>query len=149
MAITKWRLLRTKLDETTDDPNWVGTHVVPDRSICATFEQFPSRGALPPYTGIEVVIGGVTATREPVQRGADTVVLTLIEAIPRDSPTTGGTPGDVPFVIDSEVREDVRLFRKEYFPIGGSTQFTIRITGDATFDGLVDRAELWWRPVTR
>jgi hypothetical protein len=148
MSSTKWKLLRTKTDETVDDTDWAGTNTPPDDSICGSFEQVTGAG-MPAYTGFEVIVIGVTASRVPVARSTDTVALTLVEVIQRDIVGNGGTAGDAPLVLDTASIASVPLLTKVYFPLGGSEQFTIRVTGDATFDGTVDRAEIWWRPVCR
>jgi hypothetical protein len=148
MASAKWKLLRTKTDETVDDTDWVGTNAPPSESICGDFDHFPGGGG-PAYTGIECIVVGTTALRVPVARSTDTVDLTLVEVIRRDVLGNGGTDGDAPLVLDSAIEEDVPLLTKVYFPLAGSEQFTIRITGDTTFDGTVTQCEVWWRPVSR
>lgn len=147
----QWSLLRTKTDETTDDPDWAGLNDSPTEPVggAAILAEVPScvgqRGR--PYTGVEVFVLGVTDARVPQDRSSMTVDLQIVEVVSRALPGLGGTVGDAVAVIDSALVEDVLLNRVVYFPINGASQFTIRITGDAS--DAVDNLQVWWRAVSR
>lgn len=146
MRPEQWSLLRTKLDETADDTDWVGTNVAPDASISASMPSCSSQIARP-YTGIEVFCLGVDSARAPQARSTMTVDMTLIEVVTRAATLLGGGAADAVAVVDSAVEDDVPLQRVVYFPINGTNRFTIRITGDT--NDAVDGIEIWWRAVAR
>jgi len=147
--IGKWKLLRTKTDETTDDTDWVGTNTEPDDSICAAMPRCDSYHN--PLTGIEVRVLGVTSALAPVDRETpdDTVDLQLVDVASRENRSLGGTPGLAPLLGDTTKITGVVLQETVYFPLNGSQKFTIRITNDSSLAATVDRLEIWWREVSR
>lgn len=151
MAAEQWKLLRTKADETTDDPDWVATNDPEAGSIdFADVDARMPEGAGSDgraYTGIEVVVVGVDSTRAVQDRASMTVDLQVVESFARTSEQLGGAIGLEAVLCDTAVVEDVPLQRKVYFPVNGSTSFTVRVTGD-TGDA-VDGLEIWWRAVSR
>jgi hypothetical protein len=147
----QWTLLRTKTDETTDDPDWAGLNDSPTEPVggAAILAEMPScsnqHGR--PYTGVEVFVLGVTDARVPQDRTGMTVDLQLVEVISRALPGLGGAIGDAAAVVDSSAVADVLLNRVVYFPINGASQFTIRITSDT--NDAADNLQVWWRAVSR
>lgn len=145
----RWRLLRTKTDETADDPDWAGTNTSPtepiggaDILVPATEEDPESHVSM---TAVEIVVLAVTAARVPVNRGTGTVDVQIVQVIPRDRPQLGGTPGDAVLVVDSAAVAAVPLNRPVTFALNGSQQWTVRLTNDATLPGATDRLEVWYR----
>lgn len=145
---TEWFLLRTKTDETTDDPNWAGlndnpTEPVGDADITTWAPSVDQNGN--PVTAIEVVVLGVTSARVPVDRASGTIDVQLVEVIPRDDTNLGGTVGDAVLVVDSAAVTGVPLNRPVLFEINGARQWTVRLTNDASLDAAVDRLQVWAR----
>jgi len=145
----QWRLLRTKADETTDDPDWVATNDPEAGSIDFVTEDAeippgPSSDGRP-FTGVEVVCVGVTSGRAVQDPATMTLDLQLVEYFTRPV-GVGGAEGLEPVLFQTPVVEDVPLNRKTYWPMNGG-QFTIRITGDA--NDAVDNIEVWYRAISR
>lgn len=143
-----WRLMRTKTDETTDDPNWAGLNDVPTEPVggAAIVVGSPTMmGEGNPMTTVMVVVLGVTAARVPVDRASGTVDLQVVEVIDRANPNTGGTVGDAELVVDSAAVTGVPLNRPVLFELNGARQWTVRITNDASLDAAVDRLQVWYR----
>lgn len=146
----QWQMLRSKADETADDPDWVATNDGEAGSI----DYVDIDGFMPPgqgyggrpYTGIEIVLLGVDAARAVQDRGSMTMDVQLIEFFDRDREMLGGAPGLEGSFVETEVEEDVPLHAKVYFPFNGGN-FTIRLTGDTNDN--VDNVEVWWRAVSR
>jgi hypothetical protein len=136
MLTDEWTLLRTKTDETTPDADYVGTNETP--ADLDVMPLGPSREVR--YSGIEVIVLGVDASRVPVDRSTNTCDVTLIHVIAR--------PGaDDPLLSDPASVADVPLQRPTYFPTAGG-EFGIRISNNAAIAG-VAALEVWWRPVSR
>lgn len=154
MGAEQWRLLRTKTDETADDPDWVATNdreagSIDFEDVNATMPEGAGANGRP-YTGIEVVVVGVDASRAVQDRASMTVDLQLVLEFPRTSEQLGGAAGLEAVLCDQTVVEDVPLQRLTYFPINGAasfSSFTIRISGDV--GDAVDGLEVWWRAVSR
>jgi len=143
----EWTLLRVKLDELVDDPDWSATNVVPPPVICAAMASCANQGGRP-FTGIEVFTQGIADADRAVQaRSTMTTSMTLVEIVSRSVPARGGTLLDVPAVVDSAVVLSVPPQRVVYFPINGTARFTIRISAAA--NDAVDRLEIWWRSTSR
>ena len=145
MASDDWILLRTKTDETTPDTDYVGTNTTPADVIMDVMPLGPAREQR--YTGLEVVILGVDSSRVPVDRGANTCDITLIEVADREDPLLGGAVGLDPLIMDVNGTNNTPLQTKVYFPFAGG-RFTIRISDNAAIAG-VAALEVWWRPVVR
>jgi hypothetical protein len=146
--MTPWRLLRTKTDETADDTEYAALNDDPADAICADFPSHDGhRGH--PYTGIEVVVIGITSAGVPVDRATQTVDLHFVEVFPRDRVGVGGTAGHAVAVVDSSTASttSVPLNRKVYYELNGAEKFTVLITNDA--NEAVDSFQIWWKPVTR
>lgn len=146
-----WRLLRTKTDETTPDPDWVGTNAAPTEPVGgATITADSPTGtneAGRAYTGVEIVVLGTNASRVPINRSTNTCDLTLVEIVTRTNVPYGGTVGDANLLCDTAFADNVPLQTKTYFPCNGAT-FTVRISDCAAIAG-VDRLQVWWRAVSR
>lgn len=151
-AAGRWRLLRTKTDEGTDDPDWAGLNDSPTEPVGGAdiLEPMPPHvGANGmPLSGVEVVVLGTDANRVPVDRGAGTIGIQIVEVISRDDPAVGGTDGDAVLVVDSAVQAAVPLNRPTFFELNGATLWTVRLSTDAGFAG-IDRLQVWWRAVYR
>lgn len=147
--ITKWQLLRTKTDPTVDD-DFFGVATLPDEAICGSFSQDNGHSGIP-WTGVEVVVLAMTAGRVQVANAslAGTVDLRLIEVVSRDTLITDPSLADGPVAVCTDVTVSVPLQEKAYFPLNGSTRFTIDVSNDASLPGGTNRIELWWRPVAR
>jgi len=150
MAAEQWRYLRTKTDETADDPDWVATNDIEAGGIdYVDIDARMPEGAGAsgrPYTGIEVVVVGVDASRAVQDRASMTIDIQLVERFSRESEQLGGAIGLESVLCDSAVTEDVPLQRKVYFPLNGASSFTIRLLGDV--GDAVDNLEVWWRAVS-
>lgn len=139
----QWKLLRTKADETVDDTDWVGTNVAPASAICGQFPEgagYEGRA----YTGIEVVVLGVTDAGVPQARGTMTFDMTLIEVIERG--VRAGVALD-PIVCVSQSVAGIAVQAKTYWPLNGARRFSMFIANDT--NDAVDNLEIWWRPVCR
>lgn len=139
MLTDEWTLLRTKADETTPDADYVGTNTTP--ADVATMPLAPSREVR--YSGIEVVVLGVDASRVPVDRSTNTCDVGIIHVINRSTPTETLDP----LLSDPTPVADVPLQRPTYFATAGGA-FGIRISNNAGIAG-VAALEVWYRPVTR
>lgn len=152
-AAGRWRLLRTKTDETADDPDWAGLNDSPTEPVGGAtilVPMPPSVGANGlPLTGVEAVILATTAARVPVDRAAGTVDVQLVEVINRDDSAVGGTDGDAVLVVDSAVQAAVPLNRPVYLELNGATLWTVRITNDAALPVGTTQLQVWWRAVYR
>lgn len=140
--------MRTKTDETTDDPDWAGLNDSPTEPVggAAILVGAPSMmGEGNPMTTVMVVVLGTTAARVPVDRASGTVDLQIVEVVPRDEPLTGGTVGDAVLVVDSAAVTAVPLNRPVLFELNGARQWTVRITNDAALAGTVTQFEVWYR----
>lgn len=139
-----WNLLREKTDEDTPDTDWVGTPSLPAESICGSFNPLSSHL---PLTGVEVVVVGTddTAARTVVARASSVFDMTLVEVMRRDN---SPVQTRLNVAVASEVEVGCALQDVYYFPINGSSLFTIRISNQ-TIDAAIQRLEIWWRAVTR
>ena len=149
----EWRLLRTKTDETADDPNWAGENDVPTEPVGNADIVVPMPASVGanglPLAGVEVVVLGTTAARVPVDRGSGTVDIQLVEVISRENPQFGGTSGDDELVVDSLAVTAVPLNRPVYFELSGARGWTVRLTNDVALAGTVTQLQVWWRAVYR
>lgn len=150
MRTSEWQLLRTKTDETTDDPDWAGLNnepVEPVGSANIVASAWPWFGSHDfALTGVEVVVLATDANRLPIDRASGTVDLTLVEVSARvyDDPSIS----EDPLVMDTAVSAAVPLNRKVYFALNGG-RWTLRITNDAALPVGTTQLEVWWRPVSR
>lgn len=153
-AYSEWKRIRTKTDEATADPDWVGTNVTPVEPVgsasitIALPDLVHMHGA--PVTGVECFVIGVDANRAPVARSTNTCDLAFVEVVNRTRSALGGTAGDAVALIDcsSSATTNVPLQRKVYFELNGAELFTIRISNNTGITG-VDRLEVWIRGVSR
>lgn len=142
MLSDAWTLLRTKTDETTPDADYVGTNATPADLEFMPFA--PSREVR--YSGVEVIVLGVDASRTPVDRAGNTCDIALIEVVDRPNPIDPSTVLD-PLLAAPTAVDDVPLQTPAYFPFNGGT-FGIRISDNAAIAG-VAALEVWVRPVSR
>lgn len=143
-----WLLLRTKDDETTDDPAWMAADIAtpPDDEICAAFGRSNGHGG-PAFTGVEVLAIPVVsaADRTQVAAGAGTIEMQLVEVVRRpDGSTFHRSVGE-----DDGSPIAVPMNDTAYFPINGSRQFTVRFATDVSYPGGSGALEVWVRSVTR
>lgn len=151
MGPESWRLLRTKSNPTVDDTDFVGTNTAISGNT-TTFSMPEGLGASGrPYTGVEVVVVAVDASRVVQARSTATVQLELLEAVDRSSPHYGGSPGDAAVNIDEDetLTATCRLQRRVYFPVNGGRTLAVRITNDASLPGGTSALQIWWRAVSR
>jgi hypothetical protein len=144
----EWVLLRTKTDETTDDPAWLAAAIAtpPDEEICRMFSASHGHDGRA-LTGVEVCAVPVVSTtdRTQVAGGGGTIEHRLIEVVSRPDGSTfhrgvgeaDGTPVAVPFNDTA------------YFPLNGSRRFTVEFTTDVSYPGGSTALEVWVRAVTR
>lgn len=144
----EWTLLRTKTDETVDDPDWAGLNDVPTEPVGGadiTVAAPTMMGEGNPITTVAIVVLGTTAARVPVDRASGTVDLQLVEVIPRTDSILGGTAGDAELVVDSAAITGVPLNRVVLADLNGARQWTVRITNDAALAGTVTQFQVWYR----
>jgi hypothetical protein len=143
-----WHCLRTKADETTDDPDWVATNDPTAGSIdyADVSATVPSNagGGQWPYTHIEFIIFGVDSARAIQDPATMTITVQLVVEIPRDIPSLGGAAGLEPGLADATALTGVELNKLARFPFSGGT-FTLQITSDA--NDAVDNLEVWFHAV--
>lgn len=144
---TEWQYLRTKADETTDDPDWIATNDPEAGSIDFTSADYttPPNDGVQTFTDIEFVIWGTDANRAIQDPAAMTLTVELVQSISRTSVARGGAEGLEAGLADSAAITGVELSKLYRIPCNGGT-WTIRITSDA--GDAVDNLEVWFHLVT-
>ena len=146
-----WNLLRVKADQAAADDDWVGSNTVPafTTDVGGGFAVMPVAASRErQLMGVEIKVVGVDADRAPVNRGAMTCDVTLIDLMSRSDPQRGGAAGLDPILGDTTFVDNVPLQAITYVPFNGG-MFTVRITDNAAIAGGITDLEIWWRPVTR